>query len=116
VVSLPSGGGDLSALSCVSSTDCWAVGGVYVPGNGSSQGLLIEHYSGASWVTVNGPALSWETGEGPIVLNGVTCVGADDCWAVGENRDQMLIAQYSGDAWNAVSAPAASRHSTRWPA
>jgi hypothetical protein len=106
VVSNPApSGGVLNDVACASSDDCWAVGGVYVPGNGSSQALLIERYSGTSWAIVNGPALSSDTGEGAVVLNGVTCMSVDDCWAVGENGDQMLIAQYSGDAWDPVIAP-----------
>jgi hypothetical protein len=73
----------LHSVSCVSSTDCWAVG--------SAGGRpLIEQYTASGWVVV-----ASSSAPNSAVLNSVTCVATSECWAVGSNGQQPLIEHYS---------------------
>jgi len=109
----PSGPVDsqLDSVTCVSPSDCWAVGVTRKYGNGVNEGLvqgLIEHYTGGGWSIVASPVPSPGTGNR---LSGVTCVSSADCWAVGStssdaNGDsQGLVEQYSGGGWAVVTSP-----------
>jgi hypothetical protein len=91
----------LTAVTCVSADDCWAVGG-------SATGTLIEHYGdGGGWTAVSSAnATDGAKGE----LQAVTCAGAGDCWAVGVSLTatsgaQTLIEQYQGSGWSVVASP-----------
>ena len=64
-------------VTCVSASDCWAVGYYY---NGSYAQTLIERWDGTSWAIVSSPNTSPTQAN---FLYGVTCVSASDCWAVG---------------------------------
>ena len=97
VTSTP-GNGALIGVACVSSTDCWAVGGTDVyteetePGAGldpqDDSTTNIEHWDGSSWSEVADPYNASEES----ILYGVTCVSSSDCWAVGaKSGDQPLI-------------------------
>jgi len=87
-----SGSGGLTAVTCVSTDDCWAVG----------PSSLIEHYLGGSWVV--------ETSQGVQgTLSAVTCIAADSCWAVGStgagDTEQPLVERYSTAGWAVVPSP-----------
>ncbi len=99
----------LNDVTCVSANDCWAVGS-YTNSNNQSQ-TLIEHYDGTAWSIVDSPNTSPLR---PNVLNGVTCVSANNCWAVGDSLtqdalgdlfDQTLIEHYDGTTWSIVTSP-----------
>ena len=64
-------------MTCVSASDCWAVG--YYDA-GSAYQTLIERWDGTSWAIVTSPNTSATQDN---YLNGVTCASASDCWAVG---------------------------------
>jgi hypothetical protein len=83
----------------VNATDCWAVGSSSDT-NGEDQ-ALVEQNTGSGWGVVSAP-----TPSGGGQLNGVTCVSADECWAVGGG----MIEQYKGSGWSVVqnSAPPGS--------
>jgi hypothetical protein len=114
VVSSPAMTGldELDGVTCVGADDCWAVGSygsqtiTQVPGSIQATETvtshpLVEHYDGTGWtlVTVAAPA-------GNSGLSGVTCVSAEDCWAVGqEYAGGVLIEQYSAGAWAPVASP-----------
>lgn len=109
----PSGPVDsqLDSVTCVSPSDCWAVGVTSDYGNGVNQGLvqgLVEQYTGSGWSIVASPTPSPGTGN---ALSSVTCASADDCWAVGytssdTNGDsQGLVEQYTGGGWAVVTSP-----------
>ena len=101
----PWGASVLYDVTCVSSTDCWAVGNFY---NGFADQTLIERWDGTAWTIVGSPNVT------PTVANylyGVTCVSASDCWAVGtyaaSPAGETLIAHWDGNLWTlAVSANA----------
>ena len=108
---LPSAaGGGLFDVNCVSGSDCWAVGAVVgVGGDGDPSAALIENWNGVSWSMVPSPA---PAGPGVVggVLQGVSCVSASTCVAVGYTTDDTganlhtVIEQWNGSAWSLVPA------------
>ncbi len=79
----------LSAVSCTSSSDCWAVG------------TAVEHASGgSSWTNVAGHIPSGG------VLNGIACPASNQCWGVGDVPTNLassaLVEHDSGGAWTIV--------------
>ena len=95
-----SGDSKLRNVTCVSVSDCWAVGS-----NGF--GTLIERWDGNSWAIISSPNTSVSQ---PNQLNGVTCASASDCWAVGSykngsNFSQTLIERWDGNSWTIVGSP-----------
>jgi len=105
----PGNGSSLRGITCVNADDCWAVG-YYCCGPDIVSETLVEHYSGGTWGIVPSP-----NGDPrrPSTLFGVTCVTADDCWAVGgptfegENgrENQTVIEHYTGRRWELVTSP-----------
>jgi hypothetical protein len=104
----PGRGGGLFNVSCVTGSDCWAVGAVQdASGNGNPTGSLIENWNGSAWSVVPSPT---PTGPGVVgaVLQGVSCISASSCFAVGYTSDQngenlnAFIEQWNGGAWNIV--------------
>ena len=90
--------GDLSDIACPSVGECWAVG------SSASNKPLIERYAGSSWAVVSNAAPNPAPGTSLGSLHGVTCTGANDCWAVGnsggpDSDGQMLIEHYLGSSW-----------------
>jgi hypothetical protein len=98
----------LSDVTCVSASDCWAVG--YYITAPSVYRTLIERWNGISWAIVSSPNAAQIN-----LLYGVTCVSASDCWAVGYSEtvagtgtaisDQTLIERWDGTSWAIVSSP-----------
>lgn len=84
----------VQGVSCVNSTDCWAVGW---SANLLSSKTLIEHYDGSGWTIV--PSPNGGSVAGGDSLAAVACVGASDCWAVGSG----VMLHYDGVSW--TSAP-----------
>lgn len=90
----------LSGVSCVSSSDCTAVGS-------SSSGTLIESWNGSVWSIAPSP----NAGNGASILAGVSCVGSTSCAAVGSTygtltgRYQTLSVSWNGASWNLASSP-----------
>ena len=94
----------LDGVTCVSSSDCWAVGH---SNNGSLNLTLVEQWNGSAWAIIASPS----PGTGDNGLNGVTCVTASDCWAVGNYATTQyfnLALQYNGSSWSQVSTPSVS--------
>ena len=97
----------LSGVTCVSASECWAVGYYFTSDNFVDQ-TLIERWDGTSWSIVSSPNTS--TTEANVVL-GVTCVSASECWAVGyyygldDLISQTLIERWNGTSWTIVNSP-----------
>ncbi|PYL17838.1 MAG: hypothetical protein DME30_05420 [Verrucomicrobia bacterium] len=95
----------LFAVTCVSESECWAVGD-YVNSNALSRSVqtLIERWDGTSWAVIASPNASTQTD----VLFGVSCRSASDCWAAGyqttNSVSQTLIEQWDGKAWTIASS------------
>jgi hypothetical protein len=93
--------GAISSVSCAGTT-CWGVGGQSSITAGQPAPALLEGNTGNGWFIAADPSPDLENG-----LNGVTCVDAGDCWAVGSGTaDQTLIERYVDGAWAFVPSPA----------
>ena len=110
---LPVGdGGGFFDVSCVSGSDCWAVGTVLDnSGSGNSVGTLIEHWDGGAWSIVPSPTPSGAGITGAI-LQSVSCTTSADCVAVGYSTGDTgtnlnaLLEQWNGTSWTIVSGGA----------
>jgi hypothetical protein len=99
----------LDAVTCVSSSRCWAVGAT-MGSDGQPAATLVDSWDGTTWSTVPSPDPS-STGS---LLTDVTCLDAADCWAsgaVGQSGGGQgldvspLIAEWDGSAWSVGSSP-----------
>jgi hypothetical protein len=101
----PPGGsfsGDLSGVSCVSASDCWAVGGT------SNNVAITDHWDGSAWSVVHIPAPrhSYTTN-----LPSISCTAVASCWAVGDygssttNKELPYAEHWNGTAWSVVTMP-----------
>jgi len=93
----------LNGVTCVSASDCWAVG---FANNGTADQTLVEQWNGASWSIVPSPSTSAAHTDS---LSGVNCPSASDCWAVGfantGTADQTLVEHWNGTSWSIVPSP-----------
>ena len=103
-----------NGITCVSASDCWAVGETVVPGvffipyvpvPGTPAQTLTEHWDGTQWKIVS----SANNGGAENVLNSVACVSTSNCYAVGINGTSSstydaLIEQWNGSAWSLVTS------------
>lgn len=86
------GGANLQDVTCVSSSNCWAVG--------NAGTTFTAHWNGSAWTSVPSPNSTLGDAN---QLHGVTCPTAEICWAVGEYQippsppviGQTLIEEYS---------------------
>jgi hypothetical protein len=94
----------LVAITCVSSSSCWAVGYRITLQTVQVQTLTL-HWDGASWQIVPSP----NVGTGFNALYGVACASESDCWAVGfengGNLAQTLIERWNGTSWTVHDSP-----------
>jgi hypothetical protein len=92
----------LNSVACTSANECWAVG---LSGGNTGRQTLIERWDGISWSIIPSPNPAAATYS---LLNGVTCVSANECWAVGQNYIagyyQTLIERWDGTAWAIVTS------------
>ena len=114
----------LNGVTCVSSTDCWAVGYSDSTGNGvlgNVKETLIMRWNGSSWGVVSSPNQDQMLHNR---LNGITCLSASDCWAVGissagevasgpgdplaVNKGRTLIEHWDGTVWTIIASPNAT--------
>lgn len=90
---------ELGSVTCVSSSDCWAVGYSYNPSSGPNRNLIL-HWNGVAW---SPPLLLRSRG----ILSGVSCVSASDCWATGSYREwpRNEAFHWNGSKWSRVLLP-----------
>ena len=98
-------GAHLNGVSCVNASSCFAVG--YYSTASSPARALIERWNGTKWATVAAPN---PTGSVEVYLNGVSCVSASSCFAVGyfttgSSTGHVLTERWNGTKWFAVGAP-----------
>ncbi len=77
---------ELSGVTCVSASDCVAVGQ-------ADEGPLAESWNGTSWTIANIPTTALFA-----YFDGVSCVSADHCMAVGTALEQVAN-ELQEDAW-----------------
>ncbi len=87
-------GNDLYGVSCPATNFCVAVG------NDGEGATLIESWDGTAWSVVPSPSPSSAN-----ILEGVACVSAVACTAVGESRYDALIESWNGSSWVVVPSP-----------
>jgi hypothetical protein len=96
----------LQAVSCVSTADCTAVGS-YTASSGDLLSLA-EYWNGSTWAiqATPNPSNAAET-----YLNGVSCVSASSCMAVGSytnagsSKSLTLAEHWNGSAWAIQTTP-----------
>ncbi len=96
--------GALDAVSCVSIQSCSAVGTRFVGGAGLGQ-TLVAHWDGNAWARVPSPT----PGQGGG-LNGISCVSASNCIAVGHSlstsgSERTLVEGWNGTRWAVTASP-----------
>ncbi|HTW98935.1 MAG TPA: hypothetical protein VMD59_09170 [Acidimicrobiales bacterium] len=90
----------LNSVSCLSRTDCVAVGSYDA---GGAARTLVESYDGTSWSLVSSPDAGGPAGGN--TLNSVSCNLADACTAVGDlsigdGPAQTLVEFWDGTSWS----------------
>jgi hypothetical protein len=117
---IPSPGGsaagnfsELNGLSCVTASNCWAVGDYSDPADprvGLSQAM---HWNGRRWSVVATPQPAGTAVDVSQPLNDVHCTSAANCWAVGDYRSIVGNAQstlnqalhWDGAVWSLAVTP-----------
>jgi hypothetical protein len=100
-------GSTLTGVSCVSTRFCVAVG-YYPPGVSGNHKTLIEAWDGSTWSIVPSPSKGTHRAS---VLDGVSCVSAGSCTAVGSDSNanggpaSTLIEAWDGSTWSIVPSP-----------
>jgi polyisoprenoid-binding protein YceI len=99
--------GQLTGISCLSATDCTAVG--IISTQTASNSTLAEHWDGTSWTVVPSPD---PAGTTVTDFTGVSCASATSCTAVGVydtsgNRphELPLAEQWDGTSWTVTRLP-----------
>ena len=96
----------LVSVSCASAVSCFAVGNSQA--SPTSPALtLIERWNGKSWTIASSPDAAHATGN---YLEGVSCVSALRCFAVGDytsggTAGSTLIERWNGTAWTITPSP-----------
>jgi hypothetical protein len=89
--------GDLTGISCPSTTSCTAVG----TRGGPLRGVVATHWNGSTWAD---QTISWP-GNGQLIrLDGVSCTSDTACMAVGSYFDtSMGVTRTLTERWNGTS-------------
>ncbi|HET7018328.1 MAG TPA: hypothetical protein VFI65_30700 [Streptosporangiaceae bacterium] len=104
----------INSLSCTASTNCWAAG---ISGSFRTdrQFNSVLHWTGRKWFKVAVPNPTGSGDAATNVLNGINCVSARDCWAVGfdgievgGNPQFSEILHWDGATWSAAKIPNAA--------
>jgi hypothetical protein len=87
-------------VACSGHADCWIVGDY---GTGSGTRTLIDRWNGAAWLITPSP----NAPAAENFLSAVTCLDAEDCWAVGGTFAPFgtLTEHWDGSAWLVVPSP-----------
>lgn len=102
---------ELLGVSCVSPTECTAVGNII--GSQGALRTLAESWNGQTWTTAATPNPGRTGDQFPAdFLDGVSCPAPTACTAVGQyaygktgNDDAPLVESWNGTRWAAVPAP-----------
>ena len=88
---------DFGYVSCGSASSCWTVRVL--------QGSVVQHWDGQAW-TANGLPTQATTPDQVTQLfaQSVTCVSADDCWAVGDDNTGEPLPQTTTTAGTRLTA------------
>jgi hypothetical protein len=104
VVAVPSRGPGvqtlLTAISCASPANCWAVGYAKRHLGVGNQKPVAEHWQGKKW----SPRILPKPKHRPFVgLTGVSCSTVANCWAVGfAGQGRTVVERWNGKRWSIV--------------
>ena len=97
---------ELSDVSCVTGTACWAVGTARESESDSPLPLVLR-LSGPTWSRVDDVPLP--PGAGNPALRGVSCINTGNCKAVGSveiaGRTRSMIVRWNGTDWKPMYTP-----------
>jgi hypothetical protein len=106
LVPVPMDGGtepQMLSVACASATNCFAVGNAEY---GRDDFAFVEQWNGSNWAIANSPRASNVTAS---LLSGVTCSGANNCFAVGRRftggSARTMIERWNGAEWTIVASP-----------
>jgi hypothetical protein len=97
----------LSGVTCIGTSDCWAVGFALTGNLDQTSQTFADHWNGSAWTIVTTPnTSSLQTNQ----LGGVSCSSSSDCWAVGfgdvvAGVPQTLAEHWDGAAWAIAPTP-----------
>ena len=93
----------LNGVSCSSTSECTAVGNYYI---GMSPVMVAQRWNGTKWSTQRTPT---PTGASSTALDGVSCVSASACTAVGYYNNSTasvtLAERWNGTKWSIERTP-----------
>ncbi len=91
---------NINSVYCAAATNCWAVADTYNPPGPPPTQEAILRWLGGAWT------LQGANGTIPNEnLNGISCVDANNCIAVGDNG---TIARLNAGAWGGMASPVTS--------
>jgi hypothetical protein len=90
----------LRGVACPTVASCFAVGLSYSSAGSSNARMLIEHWNGTTWSVMTNP----DHISGSAQLNGVACVNATLCYAVGQDAHAVVV-RFAGGKWTERSTP-----------
>jgi hypothetical protein len=101
------GNTSLNAVSCPDATDCEAVGTTTDDYGAGSPQVFVEQLIGSRWSITNAPSAGLGGGD---QFQGVSCVDASDCMAVGKSfppqfsslEGQPLAEWWNGSTWTVI--------------
>ena len=109
---------DLTYVSCVSASSCWAVGddGTLSPLVGSprlKQVNLVLRWNGTKWTHFKVPNPAGTGMHVANILSAVRCTSSENCWAAGDfgptdsagTHLSNLMLRWNGKKWQTASAP-----------
>jgi hypothetical protein len=106
IVPSPNRGSDsntLTGISCTSPTSCLAVGSFYSFPSGTL--TLSERWNGSSWTVVASPN---RAGSSISTLEGIACVTASNCYAVGAGTTSggttSFVLHWNGTTWAGLAS------------
>ena len=99
----------LDDVTCTTAVNCWAVGSAAYT-NFKAPNMAL-HWNGRKWSLISTP--SPETGQGFNELHSISCVSADDCWAVGDTSLGGQILHWNGSNWSLAPQPPGETESVR---
>ncbi|MDQ1511731.1 MAG: hypothetical protein QOG50_3575 [Actinomycetota bacterium] len=99
--SAPDGTG-LTAVSCPTTADCFAVGGYQT---GSAVQSWIGRWNGSAWSRMISPSPPSATA---VYLRALTCLSTTSCFAVGgynSPKEKTLVMRWNGSVWSIMTSP-----------
>lgn len=91
----------LHAVSCPSTTSCFAVGSYYTAS--TAHRTVAEHWNGTRWAIM---AIPSPPGTQNTILQGVSCPSTKSCFAVGGQSPNRTVAEHwNGSRWSMMAIP-----------